>query len=366
MSRLIALLFSVSLVACPAFAQDAFNVIYQWNDFYNPPGPYYTIDPFNSTITVHQGVSGEVFQFEAAQWTGDPNDPNTWVYGGPGDINLIQADVDAGSVAVTVVADPNGPNAQHGQPYGAANVKQITLNQTGVTGVVQALTISQNLATDGSVLASDLTGTCTVGDVSEPQTGHVLHPINLACFSGILECNELHDFTVGGGCPGVSGATLIVHGGYANTLTIGGSPADRPLTLFWLGETDEQEINGTITINRDVTTLSLAKVTGEVHVTGSVDEIIPWGGTRATGLLQIDGDVKHGVINGIAEHSTVRIGNVVGTHLWYSVRVGTGDDNIGMEGLLDIVESAVDLHMYAITTASLRSEGHRESVLRVV
>ena len=285
-------------------------------------------------------------------WLLEAFDSNTHV---PGDIHYIKiADgVTVGDISLSVVGNPNSTPPHE---FGARDLRAINLAANGTaTNKIMDLRLQRHLGADAIVDAPDLAGICVIGDQNDPQTGHVLNPIELDCFSGTLVCNELHNFSVGGGCPGLPEATLMVYGSYSHTLTIGGTPADPNLALVQIGQAAEHEIDGTITINRNMRKLSLARVTGEVHIGGSVFEIDHWGGTRQTGLLQIDGDVGHGLINGISRDSAVLIGgNVVGGgHHGWSVRVGTSSyDDVGMEGLLDVAGDAVDLHMYAVTAAS--------------
>ncbi len=338
--------FPVPLVlACAvpiAFSQTQ-NHVYQHNLLYQDPSDpnlpniyYYDVVHEQGLIVIHHALEGQSFEFEAAVLDGNGQ------YVEPGHIESIAADENAGPVTITLVG--------HGHDYGAQDVDAITLMVGGVNGIVGDVIISGNMAADAILTAHDIAGTCLIGDPSDPQTGHVLNPIVLDCFSGTLECNELRNFTVENGCPGLPAATLKVHGSYSHTLTIAGSPTDPELALVYIGDDEQHELNGTVTINRSVHTLSTPRITGTVHVAGDMHWIDPWGGTRGSGLLQIDGDVGYGIIGGIGAGSTVRLGRVVGTHFGQSVRVGTsGYDGVGMEGLLDVATDAVDLHMYALT-----------------
>ncbi len=157
----------VRVMSCIASGQTLTNVIYQHNGFYNDPNDpnipnyyYYTISA-EGQVTIHHGVEGQVFQFEAVRW--DPNDPNG-PYVGPGDINLITAGVGAGTVQVSVL-----PNINEGA-YGAQNIRWMTLTATDVTSSIQALSISGTLGTyvltENSVDSID--GPFSVADVGRP------------------------------------------------------------------------------------------------------------------------------------------------------------------------------------------------------
>jgi hypothetical protein len=166
MSKHIAQLLIVSLSSCAALAQVENNVIYQHDSFYEPPGYYYTISGVDS-ITIHHGVPGYTFDFEAVRWDGNE-------YLGPGDINLITADTDAGTVKVTIVANINE------QGWGARDVRQINLGASGVTGTIGALRISGTLGADGDTVADTITGTWWI-------FGTITHDIEVGHFDALIE-----------------------------------------------------------------------------------------------------------------------------------------------------------------------------------
>ncbi|MEW6251021.1 MAG: hypothetical protein AB1716_10270 [Planctomycetota bacterium] len=130
---------------------------------------------------------------------------------------MIVADPNAGPVTITVVPDPNGPNAQHGQYYGAANVKQISLNATGVNGRVDALSISGSLNELGSTVAASA-GALTIGSaVINPIEFHdVSGPIQIGgCLYTGLSSHSLQNLTIdGGGVPPSFPPTVSVFGPY--------------------------------------------------------------------------------------------------------------------------------------------------------
>jgi hypothetical protein len=116
--------------ALVASAQAPQNWIYQHNGAYQDPNDpnlpnlyYYYVDQFDQTIVIRHGIQGQDFWFDAALVNENGG------YDGPGHIASIAADADAGVVAVKIEGS--------GHEYGAGNAKQITLNQIGVTGVIQ-------------------------------------------------------------------------------------------------------------------------------------------------------------------------------------------------------------------------------------
>jgi hypothetical protein len=99
--------FVFVIVACTvASAQAPDNVIYQHNPDYNDPNtpgyPFYTIWSEEQQITIHRVLPGEVFEFEAVL-------EDNGQYVGPGDINLVTADGNAGRVDLTFVGHNGHP-----------------------------------------------------------------------------------------------------------------------------------------------------------------------------------------------------------------------------------------------------------------
>ena len=179
----------IGLLSTPVRDVCADNHIYQHNgNLY--PEINYRINQDALQVTILQGVQNETFEFVAVLY--DPNGQ----YQSPGDINLIVADPNAGSVAITVVGSIND---QHGQPYGAANVKQITLNAPGVTGVIQQLRVGGNLAELGPVLVHRLDGPIAVSDPSDPNyatAGAILNDLQIGWLNGGISCRTMQNLTV--------------------------------------------------------------------------------------------------------------------------------------------------------------------------
>lgn len=124
------------------------NRIYQWNNTYNiggdptdPDTDYLSIDQGLQEVTIVLGITGETFVFEART---EELQGEEWVDQGPGDIDLIEADVDAGEVTITIL--PTGTHT-----WGARDVKEIDLDATGVDSDIADMTISGDLATQGII-----------------------------------------------------------------------------------------------------------------------------------------------------------------------------------------------------------------------
>jgi hypothetical protein len=150
------------LLGCVSVAVgDLENVIYQHNPYYNNPQnpgyPFYRIQQGPRHIEVYGGIPGEVFQFEAVV-------EDNGQYVGPGDINRVLASTGAGPVVVTFVG-------HNGHPHGAANIKELRIDQPSVTGVIQALDISNDLGEYGPIRAGGV-GTMTIG-------GNVLNDVGI-------------------------------------------------------------------------------------------------------------------------------------------------------------------------------------------
>ncbi len=118
-------------IGTSALAAD--NVIKQHNTDLEP-GTHYTINQGQKRVTILLGVQYEIFEFEAGLYD-DPNDPNS--YAGPGIINGIEVDPNAGEVAITVVG-------HDGHTYGAQDVGKILLDVTGVVGTVVDVDLSRS------------------------------------------------------------------------------------------------------------------------------------------------------------------------------------------------------------------------------
>jgi hypothetical protein len=165
MSRTVTVVFA--MMVCTAGLAQVQNRLYQHNPVYQSPADpnlpnylYYTPDYQALTFTIHQVLPDEPFQFEAARWTG-------LVYLGPGDIGLITADEDVGTVTITVVPQVNNDPTR---PFGAQDIGAIDFSAMGVNGVVQTLQIGGALGalstTDSTVYQID--GPFSVLDVARP------------------------------------------------------------------------------------------------------------------------------------------------------------------------------------------------------
>lgn len=160
MSKHITWLTVVGSLCCPALGQSV-TVIYQHNPDYNyPPGYYYDVSLFGD-ITIHQARAGELFEFESVRWNGI-------LYDGPGDINTISVDgYPEAEVRITVLPSINGG---YGQPYGAANIGQMSLVTLGYFNHVEGLSISGTLGTlpDTENFADYIDAPFSVADVGRP------------------------------------------------------------------------------------------------------------------------------------------------------------------------------------------------------
>jgi hypothetical protein len=135
------LLCALGAIVATGSAQTV-NKIYQHNGAYQDPNDpnlpnlyYYYVAQGAQTIVISHGIDGQTFVFEAAL-------ENNGVYEDPGDIRSIIAVEDAGTVALTIVGQP-------GHDFGAREVGTIQLAVSGVTGTVEALTISSTLNGQG-------------------------------------------------------------------------------------------------------------------------------------------------------------------------------------------------------------------------
>lgn len=194
MTRYVTSLLLVTAFCGAALAQGPQNVIYQHNSFYNDPNtpgyPFYEVYQPWREVTIYHGVEGQVFEFEAVV-------EDNGQYVGPGDINRVLASTGAGPVVVTFVG-------HNGHPYGAANIKELRIDQPSVNGVIETLDISNDLGEYGPIRAAAV-GTMTIGgnvlnDIYVPGT--IGGPVTIVGYLGAdLTCYSLGDLTVlaGGG-----------------------------------------------------------------------------------------------------------------------------------------------------------------------
>ena len=175
MLRRIIGVLGVSLVASAVLGQSQTTWIYQHNPYYEDPNcpcyPCYGITQEYLQIAIHHGEPNEPFQFESVRWQGDeppidPYDPNA-PYLGPGNINAIIADPNAGPVTIEVVGDIN---ALHGYQCGAVAVKLLDLVRPGVAGKLGNFTILSWLGIDGDTRVATIEGPAQVGGIQKRST----------------------------------------------------------------------------------------------------------------------------------------------------------------------------------------------------
>ena len=251
--------FLFVIVACTvASAQAPDNVIYQHNPDYNDPNtpgyPFYTIWSEEQQITIHRVLPGEVFEFEAVL-----EENNQYV--GPGDINLVTADENAGRVDLTFVG-------HNGHPWGAADIKEIRLNQPGVTGVIRELHIANNLGDLGPIRAARIEGNCFVGN-------EITDDVYLDSLLGELRCQvNMRNLTISDPKPGSVGARIVLGEGvedpetqaYEHQINVAGPVEYLGLRLA---------LGGRVSIGGDLTNCSLYGIParGELHVGGDVHNL---------------------------------------------------------------------------------------------
>ncbi len=165
---------------------DPVNVIYQHNPNLEAGVHYRIFDPPDNRVTILAGVAGQTFQLEATL-------EDNGVYQGPGDINRIEADPDAGPVEITIVG-------HNGHEYGARDVGTIDLDAPGVEGAIGSMKLSGNLATVDVVAAASMSGVCEVGDLDAPDAGMIVHDISVDCFTARLTCRSLANLHAGSAC----------------------------------------------------------------------------------------------------------------------------------------------------------------------
>ncbi len=245
--RTAGVLWGMAIAVCASVAAQGNNRILQYNQAYeNPPDsndPYYVIDQFQQQVTIRRGIDGETFWFEADVVSGGQ-------VIGHGNINLIQADPNAGPVAITV--------ADYAQGYdrpGAFNIREINLNASGVVGTIEHLKITGLLGEYGPITAHALTGTCDVG-------ASILNPITLDSLAGDIECHAMYaDLTVMGPDP-LATPTISIWGTYDATMTIGHN-----VKRIHVGV-----LSGSISVLDNLTELDVGTgdLTGSVYVGGNL------------------------------------------------------------------------------------------------
>ncbi len=191
MSRL-AVVFLLAAGALVASAQTV-NWIYQHNSAYwlDPNDPnsgdpnYYEIAQVQHRILIHKSKPNQTFWFEAALlYNGQ--------YSGPGNIDLIAADPNAGTVEVKIVGN--------GHDYGAATVDAVSLGGLeDAECTLTDLTTSGDIGADGEIHVDRATGDWYVGEYG---LADILSDVYVGCFLGFLYCNTLEDLYIGNECAG--------------------------------------------------------------------------------------------------------------------------------------------------------------------
>lgn len=290
----------------PIALGDGSTVIYQHNSFYDDPNntgyPFYAVYYPSLQVTIMHAVDGQTFAFEATfEDSGDPNGP----YLGPGDINYIVADPNAGPVTLTIIG-------HNGHEYGAANVGAIVLNADGVVGVIQGLTISGVLGAAGPShslyagsidIGTSIVDTVEISEVSGPIT--IGDRLEADVTFGVLD-----DFSVEGGtvnCP-----TIRVFNHYAGNMQVAGSLCE---LAFSSG------VSGIVRVEGAVDSLSVESdgLTGAIEVTESVDLASIGGG--------VGGSLSIGADGGYLDEAAIT-GGVAGTFTVGDWRGGSIDGDV--------------------------------------
>ncbi len=254
--RATALVCALTACAWCAWGQEV-NIICQHNGnlVY---GTHYTISgPPEDAVRILVGVQGETFEFEALLLE-DPNDPNTYV--GPGDVNGITADPNAGPVTISVVG-------HNGHEFGARDIGAIDLDAAGVTGTIAALNISRDFGALGPLRAGAAAALTFGHDVlsSVEVSGPISGPVVIAgTLDAELDCGALTDLDV---AATTSNAEFEIHSSFEPGI-------------------------------------------GEINVNGPLNRLWIWGSVRAPMTL---GDVAYMLIGGTIEpppEMLVTIGNV--------------------------------------------------------
>jgi hypothetical protein len=204
----------------------------------------------------------------------DPNDP----YQGPGDINLIVADEDAGPVTITV-------EGHDGHRWGAANVKCVKLHVSGYTGNIAGLHIGGDLADpndpNSGPVADAVSGTLSVG-------GSIVQDMEILWLDGTISCNTMKNLTIGAPPPEASrGATIMVRDSY---------PSPYRMEIYAGAQEIQigQELSGEISVAQWLCHLLAGTVSGAVHVGGHLDDAVITGDVR--GEITTGQELRHATI----------------------------------------------------------------------
>jgi len=322
-----------TLAICSASALQAQpetrNWIYQWNYHYNiggteqdpkpndPDPEYVEIDRDTGDVIIHQGIPGEPFSFEARTEEWNP-ETERWVDVGLGDINLIQADENAGEVTITVM-----PHI--GRDYGARDVRAIDLglDTQGVTGTIADLKLSADLGDPNlePICADTISGLIDGVNVVNDVSVHLL--------AGGIDCTSLRNFSANlasGSGPGHTGS-ITVEGSYGDTMQFGGAMLGTITiegTMSGLIEgtddmaeiTVDEDLTGDIQIGRDLTEQLWigGDLTGGVQIGRNLMNRL-WISNDLTGSITIDGNLMYSQYIRIAGNVWDESGDLSGGHI---------------------------------------------------
>ena len=248
-------------------------------------GEDYAVNQFAKEVTILQAVPGETFEFEArwGRFVGE-----LWVDDRAGDIDLITANDNAGAFTITVVPDI-------GTFYGARDVKEIKLDQAGVTSTIASMKLSGSLGELGPAVADTITLlqfvtllddiTCdSLGNLQVGGVGTVTSTIQVTGNAGIISIFPVFDGTLT-----VGGDLLIL---FFNRSTVAGSQ------IVIGGNCLSLDVDflhaGDISIGGDLTTATLSSqlklsTPGDIEVVGDLLGAMTFFG-EFLGIAQVHGD----------------------------------------------------------------------------
>jgi hypothetical protein len=231
----------MGLSMCVSFTTLALgaNWIQEWG---GAPNIQYRVVQEEHTILLQ---SPGTFKF----WAYDPEDPN-WP---PGHIESITVAPGVTGVINLYIAHPDGPEF-----WGAQDVDVVDLSGQAETNICELRTYG-NLAADGDVRATRLTGPCHV-------RRNILHDIHLASLYGELRCRTMQNLTVTDPAPGPAGTRIIIGvvppgepeaEDYAGTIDVAGT-----IEYLWVNT----RLDGTVRSGADLVECVCAGVRGNVSV----------------------------------------------------------------------------------------------------
>ena len=189
-------------------------------------------------------------------------DPNTFVFEcydpnhaneAPRDITSITVDPNAvGTVTISILPGP-------GHTYGAAAVHQINLGGSDAVGNIDAMKIAEDLAEDGPVLATAITGNLNIG-------GRIRRDIEIEQLRGDIRCDNMQDLSVTPPQlfepPHVPSIILRDTSAiYSGTMDVGHS-----VNLLQIYPT----LTGDVEISGDVADLRVPELAGDIYIAGSL------------------------------------------------------------------------------------------------